>query len=236
MRIAILETGAPPGALAETFGGYGDMLRTMLAAHAPSFSFSLHRIEAGETAPPISAFDGLMISGSPAGVYDGHPWIASAERLIEETATAAKPQIGVCFGHQLMAQAFGGEATLSDSGWGVGVHAYDVHETTPWMTSPPRKIACVVSHQDQVTLPPPGATVLAGSAFCPNGFLSYAHAPAISVQMHPEFETEFARNLLDARRNRIPDAVYDDAKTSFLKPSDRNTLASWFVEFYRRNA
>ena len=233
MKIAIIETGRPPGELAGKYPSYPAMFEKMLEGEG--FSFSAVAVEAAADLPAPDAFDGLLITGSPAGVYEGHAWIGPLERLVRSTAAAGKPQIGICFGHQLMAQAFGGEVSKSDKGWGVGVHEYDVHEQLSWMRPALRRIACAVSHQDQVIVPPDGARVLAGSTFCPHGVLSYAQGPAVSFQPHPEFEHGFARDLLSLRRGRMATAVADEGFASLLARSDRQVIAGWIASFFKAN-
>ncbi|MEM9988211.1 MAG: gamma-glutamyl-gamma-aminobutyrate hydrolase family protein, partial [Pseudomonadota bacterium] len=67
-----------------------------------------------------------MITGSPAGVYEDHPWIAPLEDSIREWTWQNHPVVGICFGHQIMAQALGGMVQKSDRGWGVGLHTYNM--------------------------------------------------------------------------------------------------------------
>jgi len=231
MHIHIVETGASPEALKVQFGPYASMFKRLLQPLAPELSFSVSRPYKGETAPRPSTFDALLITGSPAGVYEGHPWIASLEELIQQTAAIAKPQIGICFGHQLMAQAFGGTVEKSSKGWGVGLHDYNVSTQTSWMTPAPSQIRCAVSHQDQVIKTPPGAKVIAGSSFCENGILEYNQAKAISFQPHPEFDHDFLEALLRYRKDRIPQAVAEQGLTSLRTTSDRQLIARWIITF-----
>lgn len=233
MKIAIIETGAPPQSLRAKHPGYPAMFERLLGPLAPRTSFSTLSVDA---LPSISAFDGLLLTGSPAGVYEGHDWIAPLEALIRAAAEAKKPTVGVCFGHQIMAQAFGGEVRKSDKGWGVGLHDYEVFAPDPWMSPASSRIACVVSHQDQVLAPPKSARRLAGSAFCEYAILAYDHAPAISFQMHPEFDHAFAADLYRARQERIGETLAADALSSLRRRSDRELIGQWIANFYQRHA
>jgi GMP synthase-like glutamine amidotransferase len=232
MRIAIIETGAPPEQLNGKHPTYPKMMERLLSPLAPHLSFTTYPTFRDGSLPAAADFDGMLITGSPAGVYEDHPWIAPLENLIRDAAAAGKPQVGICFGHQLMSQAFGGEVRKSDKGWGVGVHHYDVTADAPFMSPQQGRISCAVSHQDQVTAPPPGAKILAGSGFCEYGALAYAQGPAISFQMHPEFEHDYAADLIGIRRNRFGEALSEQGLDTLKKGSDRGVIARWIVNFF----
>ncbi|MEQ8934607.1 MAG: type 1 glutamine amidotransferase, partial [Amphiplicatus sp.] len=116
MQIRILETGEPPETLKSRFGDYPSMFERLLSPFTDRFSFSTTAAHKGAAMPKLSEFDVLLITGSPAGVYEDHAWIAPLEDLIRASAAAGKKQVGICFGHQIMAQAFGGEVQKSDRG------------------------------------------------------------------------------------------------------------------------
>lgn len=236
MLIAIIETGAPPPALAKRYGTYADMMERMLAPASPRLSFTRARVFEGEPFPSLDAIGGVLITGSAAGVYEDHPWIAPLEDFIRRAAQSGKPQVGICFGHQAMAQAFGGKVEKSAKGWGVGVHDYHVVGAAGWMSPASTKVSSVASHQDQVIEAPKGARPLMQSEFCEIAALSYAQGPAISFQMHPEFEHDFAADLLRAREERVPKPLIEDGLSSLKKPSDRSLIAQWIANFYLENA
>lgn len=232
MQIRILETGEPPEPLKGQFGGYPAMFERLIGPHSPRFSFTATAAHKGEPMPAVSEFDGLLITGSPAGVYDGLDWIEPCAELVRQTAKAGKPQVGICFGHQLMADALGGKAEKSDKGWGVGVHEYKITGEAPWMTPPSNRLACAVSHQDQVTALPPGARVLGGSEFCPMGVLEFAQGPAISFQQHPEFSHDYGETLLRFRKGRIPAERAEPGIASYKNRSDRELMGKWIANFF----
>lgn len=232
MLIAILETGAPPPSLQKRYGSYADMMEAMLAPLSPRFSFARMKLYDGGALPAIGAVDGALITGSAAGAYEDHAWIAPLEDFIRRAAAARKKTVGICFGHQIMARAFGGRVVKSDKGWGVGVHGYDVVDEARWMRPGAARIASVVSHQDQVVEAPPGAKRLAGSGFCPNAVLAYAEGPAISFQMHPEFAPDFAADLLRSREERLPENLVDEGLSTLKEPTDRALIARWIANFF----
>ncbi len=228
MRIAILQTGAPPADLGETFGSYPEMFEALLAGEGRSFQrFDVTR---GEYPEP-GQFDALLITGSAAGAYEPLPWIAPLKDFLVQTKGKA-PMVGVCFGHQVMAEAFGGHVEKSDRGWGIGLHRYDVPAPEPWMDPGAAGFAIPASHQDQVTVQPPHTRVIAASAFTPLAGLAYDDQPAISFQGHPEFDPAYAEALLQARRGtRFTEAVADAAIESLQAPNDRTRVGRWIIGF-----
>ncbi|MBP7704635.1 MAG: type 1 glutamine amidotransferase [Caulobacter sp.] len=227
MNLGILETGAPPGPLADRFASYADMMRRMLG---PAFRARIYDVRGGELPSAGDECDGWLITGSASGVYDGDPWIEALKDFLR-SASGAAPMVGICFGHQVMADAFGGEVVKSTKGWGVGLHAYEVVEARSWMDSA-APIRLSASHQDQVVSLPPGAQVVAASDFTPYGMLAYPQRRALSMQAHPEFEADYTRALIESRRgNRLDEMAADLAIASLAGPDDRERVAVWLRRF-----
>ncbi len=231
MKIGILQTGSPPADLESRFGGYGAMFENLLGETA--FDWTIYDVRANQFPDRPEDNHGYLITGSAAGVYDPDPWIAPTRNFLRD-AKGKAAIVGVCFGHQLMAEAFGGEVIKSPKGWGIGLHRYDVRQRREWMDEADALFAAA-SHQDQVVVPPPNTTVLAGSEFTPFGMLAYDDQPAFSIQLHPEFEPEYAMALIAARRGKrygLEDA--DRALASYQKPDDRPRLSRWISRFLSR--
>lgn len=232
MRITILEAGRPPEPLRAEWPSYPAMFERLLAGHG--FTFEAVAAVDGAALPDPAACEGVLITGSPAGVYDGHGWIAPLEEFVRQAAAAGVAQVGICFGHQLMAQAFGGVVEKSGKGWGIGRHAYAVAATEPWMAPAAGAFSLAASHQDQVITPPPGARVLAHNPHTDYAALSYPEANAISFQGHPEMSAAFTKALIESRRGaRIPEALADQAVESLRAPLDSALVAAWMAGFFK---
>jgi GMP synthase-like glutamine amidotransferase len=222
MKLAILETGRPPGDLVERFGDYPAMFERLLG---PDFAVESFDVQAGHYPEP-GAHDAVLITGSPAGVYDGLPWIGSLMGFIR--AAKDSKMVGVCFGHQVMAEALGGHVVKSGKGWGTGLHRYSVVRSEPWLDGA-KDIAIPASHQDQVVVQPPSTEIVAASDFTPYAALSWIDRPAISFQFHPEFTPDFAKSLIAERYDRVPDP--DAAIASLDAPNDNQRVGGWIRRF-----
>ena len=224
MKLGILETGRPPGDLARQFGDYADMVSRLIGGGIAIQRFDVQR---GEL-PGRDSCDAFLITGSPAGVYEPLPWIGPLLEFIRSTEN--RKMIGVCFGHQAMAQALGGKVEKSHKGWGAGLHRYHVPHAEPWMERID-EIAVAASHQDQVVVQPPGTKVLAASEFTPFAALAWTDRPAISFQFHPEFDPSYAKALIAERYDRVPDA--DRAIASLDAPNDNARVGAWIRRFLK---
>jgi GMP synthase-like glutamine amidotransferase len=223
MKLAILETGFPPADLTPEFGDYPAMFEGLLG---PGFEVETFDVQAGKLPPHPAAHGAYLITGSPAGVYEPLPWIAPLMEFIR--AARDTPMVGVCFGHQVMAQALGGDVIKSPKGWGAGLHRYHVVHPQRW-TNGEREVAIPASHQDQVVVQPPATQVVAKSDFTPYAALAWTDRPAISFQFHPEFSPAFAKALIEKRYDAVPNP--DAAIASLGAPNDNSRVAQWIRNF-----
>jgi GMP synthase-like glutamine amidotransferase len=222
MNLAILEAGTPPAALIAEHGRYPAMFERLLGIEATSYD-----VAAGELPSDVGRHAAYLITGSSAGVYEDLPWIPKLMTFLRAAKGRAK-LVGICFGHQIMAEAFGGRVEKSAKGWGVGLHAYPIVRHGTWMDDVPL-IAAPASHQDQVAQPPPHADLIASSVFTPYAGFSWRDRQAISFQFHPEMSPDFARALYDSRRDRITGV--DAAIASLDAPNDNARVGEWIGRF-----
>lgn len=224
MKVGILETGRPPGQLPEEFGDYPAMMRTMLG---DGFEIESFDVQAGKL-PEAGAHHAYLLTGSPAGVYEPLQWIP---RLMDFIRSARDGKmVGICFGHQVMAEALGGRVEKSDKGWGAGLHHYNVVRPEPWMDGA-STIAAPASHQDQVVVQPPNTEIVARSDFTPLAAFAWTDRPAISFQFHPEFSPAFAKALIEKRHDIVPEP--QAAIASLDAPNDNERVAGWIRRFLK---
>ena len=235
MKLTILETGLPPEAMRDDWPRYPAMFEELISPHLPGLTCESVAISQGEPFPDLETVDALLVTGSAAGVYETHDWMAPLLNYIQLAAAKGVPQIGVCFGHQAVAKALGAKVDKSDKGWGLGRHVYDVCEHPGWMGDFSHDTFSLgVSHQDQVQSLPPGASVVARSDFTPYAVLDYGRVPAISFQGHPEFSAGFCCALYNVRRNTAftADRV-DEACESLDTPVDNARVGEWMARFLK---
>ncbi len=222
MKIGILQCGYPPESAQPFYGTYADAFTRLLDGY--DFEILSWACVDNEFPDDIHSADGWLITGSKFGAYENLPWIPPLEQFLREAYGACVPIVGICFGHQILAQALGGKVEKYHGGWSIGRVTYDL-DSGP--------VSLYAWHQDQVTDLPPDATVVGSTPFCQNAALSYGHK-AFTVQPHPEFTHEYIHHLVTTRRNELPGNVADVAEKSLADgDAQPEVMADRIARFFR---
>jgi len=216
IKLGVLNAGPVLPEIRHIYSDYAQIFGHMLRC----FDFQIESWKVYESHFPntITQCDAWLISGSKFGVYENHPWIPTLEEFIRDCHANNLPLIGVCFGHQIIAQALGGTVEKFREGWGVGWAPFFFLDQTIYLNS---------WHQDQVVIVPEGAHVLGHNSFCENAFISYGEN-TFSLQAHPEFDHDFIRHLIKYRGSEVPQKRVQGAKESLEKKLSNDLMRDFF--------
>lgn len=226
MKIGLLQCDHVAEQFRPRFGDYDAIFARWLAAE-----WKVYDVAGGETPADPDECEAYIATGSKASVYDDEPWVHGFADLVRRIHSAARPFLGVCFGHQMIGHALGGRVEKSERGWGIGVHEFRVVRKEPWMQPPLESFGVLMSCQDQVRELPPEATVLASSGFCP--VAAFRVGSLLGIQGHPEFTPEYADALMTYRLGRIGEERVAAARATLGNPRHSAELASWALNFFR---
>ena len=225
LTIGILETGRLPDELQPEHGDYPNMMADWLAPF--DAKFKIYPVLDGVLPASPDECDLWVITGSRFGAYEDHNWIRMLEDFIRACRDARCKMIGICFGHQIIAQALGGTVEKSDRGWGLGVHEYATAGWPENLGPEPGDLRLQAFHQDQIISTPPEALRIARSEFCENAAIWYPGF-ALTVQGHPEISHSYAMALLENRRGSVfPDIDVDKAMTTVCTKTTAEALARY---------
>ncbi|MEP4198302.1 MAG: type 1 glutamine amidotransferase [Aliishimia sp.] len=224
MRLAVLDLSYWPPEYMSGQPRFGDVLAAWVARGLPDAELSVIDIDQGAPIPDPSEYDGFVVSGSDKGVYDDASWMQGLRAFLLSAKSAQKPLFGVCFGHQVMADVFGGKAGKV-SAPEVGVRHFQIDGQT---------LPAHVWHQDQVTQVPPESHVIAKADYCPVAGLAYDF-PAMSVQFHPEYPADYVASFLRRSRGTILSEPFTDAALAELDESSvsADLFAAQIRDFFR---
>ncbi|MEG3640287.1 glutamine amidotransferase-related protein [Magnetococcus sp. PR-3] len=224
--IAYLRAGYVPKPLQPAFGEYFGMFEQLFAQYAPQLQLHCFDVQQGHYPQDMDAFAGFLICGSPSSVYDTEPWIEPLQAYIVRLHQQQRKLVGICFGHQIIARALGGDVAKAPQGWGLGI------QTTKLRPGHPLAQAKLhYSHQDQVLTPPTAAQTIAQSAHCPHAMLRIGEH-ILTMQGHPEFSGAYCAALIRSRQERLPAKQVEEALQSLQQNNHNDALAGWIGDFF----
>ena len=227
-RVGLLECDHVDGPFLSIAGDYRDMFSRLLAYHGREL-VPFDTINGELPGAPID-FDGYVITGSRFSAYDDEPWIHELSAFVRDVADTDVPLVGICFGHQVLAHALGGEVRKADVGWGVGPHEVVVDGSVTWMKPTLRRPRLQYMHQDQVVRLPDGGQVIGSSDHCPVAMLQVGDR-LLGIQAHPEVPAAYVGALMDARVERIGVDRVEAARRQLATPTDHDAVGAWMAAF-----
>lgn len=209
---------------------YTDLFKKYVQKTFPAQDIRDYKVALNDWPKSVDECDIWFVTGSAKSAYDKDPWIKQLQGFIVEIDQKKKRMIAICFGHQLLAEALGGKVEKSLSGWGVGVREFNITSQVGWMIPKQDKVSLLFSHQDQVIKSPANAKILASDSFCPIQIMQIGQH-ILSLQGHPEFSVEFAKQRLNTRRDKVQKDVYETAINSFTQHHDSDLISRWIQQF-----
>jgi|TARA_R110002124_G_scaffold51649_1_gene149128 GMP synthase (glutamine-hydrolysing) len=222
--VGIIQTGRLGGSLGVKYGEYPQMFMDLFEGEP--FDYIVYPAIEGKLPKHPLECDAWVITGSKHGVYEDFDWIKPLEVFIRKLIASGQPTVGVCFGHQIMAQAMGGKVEKFSGGWCVGRISYaDIANNA--------EANLLAFHQDQVITPPKNTDVWLTSDFCLNAGLKYSPT-CFSLQPHPEHTLPFLVDLINQRRGiQLSVEVADNGLASLAASNDQQQYGGWIAEILK---
>ena len=232
MNICLLKCGSVRKELLHINGDHEDMFISLFNKYAPSLNLSVFDIQKENYPENLDQYDGYLSTGSPDSVYYNINWIKAYKNFTRELFLQHHKHVGICFGHQMIAEALGGKVEKSVRDWGIGIKSFQIFTYTPWMNNKViENYRLIVSHQDQVVKLPENAEVIAGNDHCPIGIFTVGNH-VLGIQQHPEFTKEYHIASINSRRNIIKPELIETALKSMDQNTDSGIVAKWIENFF----
>lgn len=228
MKIGLLECDHVAEQFRHIAGNYRDMFQALF----PAVDFEFFDLCNGHFPDSVQRCDAFVCTGSKYSVYEKIDWILRLKAFVRELYTWQKGFLGICLGHQMLAEALGGKVQKSSVGWCVGVHSFDIIQKENWMQPFQQSVNLLMLCQDQVHVLPDNSKVLAATADCPMGMFRVGEK-MLGIQAHPEFPKEYDKAIFSERLRRIGPQKVKSGMESLDLPVDATIVGEWIMNFLR---
>ena len=208
-NLCILQAGPINKDLVQDYPSYDKMFSSLLNKKIQFWNVDVYNIYKNIFPKKLNYYNAFLITGSAYGVYEKHSWIKILFEVIKKIVHLRIPLLGICFGHQAIAQALGGHVVKSSKGWGIDIKEIKTKNYKSLLGNF-NKLNLIFFHQDQVVKLPQNAELIAGNSFCEISSFSIGDS-VLALQAHPEFNKDFSLKLLHARKSSIEPITYLEA-------------------------
>ena len=230
MKIGLLKCDFVTSEFRDIDGGIPEMFTHLLGQTGLDAEMKIYRAWEGELPAATDECDAWLTSGARTSVFEEEDWIQNFQEFIVALHADKRKTVGICFGHQMIAQALGGEVRRSERGWGIGVQEVAITTSEPWMQPPLTGVRMLFTHQDQVEQLPPGARLLGGTAHCPHAMFALGDH-MLAMQPHPEYSRRYLRALIESREAIIEPLTFQTGLASLEQPPHREEPVAWLRNF-----
>lgn len=228
MRINILLCDTFPGRLPDYIPSYESLFFDLFDTVGLHPDYRIYQTWQGELPVEINRDELYLIPGSLASAYDDEPWIVALVQWIKQAYASGAKLMGVCFGHQAIARALGGEVRPYPGGVGVGIRSSCVLDEPMQQFFKGSQMSLLYSHYDQVSTLPADAVLCATSDFCKIESYRIGHQ-VVTFQGHPEFTVAYSRHLLTNCSDDLDESVRQAALKSFDLLEPQGSQAAQFA-------
>jgi GMP synthase-like glutamine amidotransferase len=233
MRISILQCDVVVPELHHVAGGLPEMFVGL-------FGPSVNRIDvfdctAGQLPQQPYGYDAHVVTGSRYAAFDNVQWIRALKRFIKECRYNKQTLIGICFGHQIIAEALGGTVERASGGWNLGMKELLIVQRTAWMEPSRPRVRLLFNHRDQVVRLPSDATLLAGDRDCPVQMYEIGNH-ILGLQGHPEYVVAYQEALMERIRMDVdPVTIATAVEANRQHSADSDLIRDWIIRFVSKS-
>ena len=231
MKIGLLRCDGALEELLPIADDYPDAFKRIFSAYAPDISLRIYDVQHGDYPRSLDECDGYISTGARYSVYEKEEWIIDFLDFIKALCKDKIKFVGICFGHQAIAEALDGKCAASETSWGVGVKQVKIVKRKKWMQPELDCYNLLVSHMDQVMQLPSDSEVLGTNQHCPNSMIAVGNH-FLGLQAHPEFTPDYLKGLMFSRVDRIGQETVDKAIKTLETPLHTDIITRWIRNFF----